>query len=237
MGQKLNVFKSSGAEVTSNSVLLDFGCGSGRYVQELREQGYQAFGCDIEMKKEDDVDTDTMVKNGVIRKIDYKNYILPFNDNTFDFIFSDQVFEHVWNYSETISEISRVLKPDGTCLHVFPSRYKLIESHVFIPFASVIKSYWWIRLWVSLGIRNEWTGSNTIKEISVRYLDYLRNNTNYLSKKELFTKFSSHFKHVSFCENEFLKSSTRGKYFGLMPLAAYIYSTFRMRVILTKSPY
>lgn len=237
LGQKLKVFKNSGSELTSQSVLLDFGCGSGRYVQELRDHGYQAYGCDIEMKKEENVDTDAMLKNSLIRKVDIKNYVLPFEDNTFDLIFSDQVFEHVRNYPETLTEISRVLKPTGSCLHIFPSRYKMIESHVFIPFSSAIKSYWWIRVWVFLGIRNEWTESKTKKDISKRYFNYLRDNTNYLSRRELSKEFKGHFKDVSFCENEFLKSSNKGKYFALIPLAHVIYSTFRSRVIMTRIPY
>jgi len=237
LGQKLKVFKKSGADLTSHSVLLDFGCGSGRYVQELREQGYQAFGCDIEMKEEENVDTDAMVKNGLIRKIDIRNYVLPFEDNTFDLIFSDQVFEHVRNYPETLSEISRVLKPTGSSLHVFPSRYKLIESHIFIPFSSAIKRYWWIRLWVFLGIRNEWIVPRSKKDISLKYYNYLKDNTNYLSRRDLSHEFKGHFKQVTFYENEFLKSSNKGRLIAVIPLAHRIYSTFRSRVILTKTPY
>lgn len=237
LGQKLRIFKNFGNDLTPQSVVLDFGCGSGRYVQELRENGYNAFGCDIELKKEKNVDTDAMVKNLLIRKIDIKNYILPFEDNTFDLIFSDQVFEHVKNYPETLTEISRVLKSGGSCLHVFPSRYKMIESHVFIPFSSAISSYWWISLWVFLGIKNEWTDVKTNKEKSVRYFNYLRDNTNYLSRREISKIFKSHFREVIFCENMFLKFSNKGKYLSAIPLVPLIYSTFRSRVILTKTPY
>jgi SAM-dependent methyltransferase len=43
--------------------------------------------------------------------IDLINYRIPFADNTFDIIVSDQVFEHVQNWSEALTEIKRVLKP------------------------------------------------------------------------------------------------------------------------------
>lgn len=212
-----------------------------QYVQELREHGYKAFGCDICMKSEENVDTDSMVKNDIIRSVDLKNYILPFKDDTFDLIISDQVFEHVRNYSETISEIARVLKPVGYCLHIFPSRYKLIEPHVLIPFSSVIRSYWWVYFWVFLGIRNEWQDCKSTKESSIRYCDYLKDKTNYLSKKQLKDEFGFHFKNVIFCEETFLKFSSRGKYIfaatKFLPFISSLYSTFRSRVILTMSPF
>jgi SAM-dependent methyltransferase len=237
---KMKIAKEFGFELNRRSVILDFGCGSGRYVQELRDHGYQAFGCDINMKSEENVDTDSMVKNEIVRSIDLKNYILPFKDNTFDLVISDQVFEHVKNYSETISEISRVLKPDGFCLHVFPSRYIPLEPHVFVPFSSVVQSYWWVHLWVLLGIRNEWQDSHSLKERSTTFYSYLKDNTNYLSKKELEEKFSSYFKDVIFCEKTFLKFSRRGKYLfvvtKIFPFLSSLYSTFYSRTILTRFP-
>lgn len=238
---KMKIAKEFGFELNLQSVILDFGCGSGRYVQELREHAYQAFGCDINMKSEENVDTDSMIKNEIIRSIDLKNYILPFKDNTFDLIISDQVFEHVKNYSETIAEISRVLKPDGFCLHVFPSRYITFEPHVYVPFSSVIQSYWWVYLWVSLGIRNEWQDCISHKERAVRYYNYLKDKTNYLTRKQLRNEFKMHFKEVIFCEKTFLRFSRKGKYIfpitKIFPFVSSLYSSFYSRVILTKFPF
>ena len=49
---------------------------------------------------EHDVDTKSMMHDGIIRN-NLNNYVLPFEDNKFDFIFSESVFEHVQNYSES----------------------------------------------------------------------------------------------------------------------------------------
>jgi len=240
LGLKMKIIKEFGFELNPQSVILDFGCGSGKYVKELRENGYQAFGCDINLKSEENVDTESMIKNDIIRLIDLKNYILPFEDNTFDLIISDQVFEHVQNYSETIYEISRILKPEGFCLHIFPSRYITFEPHVFVPFSSVVQSYWWVQLWVFLGIRNEWQDSHSIKERSIRFYNYLKDKTNYLSKKQLEEKFRLYFKDVIFCEKTFLKFSRRGKYLfvvtKIFPFISSLYSTFYSRTILTRLP-
>jgi SAM-dependent methyltransferase len=237
---KLKIVREFNFDLNAESVLMDFGCGDAKSVQELRDLGYQAFGCDMMVKSEGNVSFESMMKEGIIRKIDLNPYTLPFKDNSFDFIFSNSVFEHIKNYSETISELSRVLKPNGLCLHTFASRYNPIESHVFVPFSSIIQSYWWLYFWVLLGVRNEWQDCHSVKERTKRYYNYLKDKTNYLSKSNLQKHFEEHFNEVIFCEKEFLKFSRRGKFINrLSKTLAFIpslYGTFRSRVVLTRLP-
>jgi ubiquinone/menaquinone biosynthesis C-methylase UbiE len=241
--KKIMIIKDLGHNLSPESVILDFGCGSGKMVKELCELGYNAFGCGTRFNIEENVDTEALMSAGILRTIDLKNYRLPFEDNTFDFIYSHSVFEHVQNYSESLSEIVRVLKPEGFCLHIFPSRYRLMEQHVFVPFSSVIKSYWWLNLWISLGIRkNEWQDYKSVSEQTLRYYNYLKEETNYLSKSQLVNQFRMQFKDVIFCENLFNKySPRRGKYLytfsKIFPFIPSLYSTFHTRVIFTGLPY
>jgi SAM-dependent methyltransferase len=49
---------------------------------------------------------------------------LGFPDETFDFIFSSLVFEHIADVPGAVAEVNRVLKPEGTAwinIHLFPS--------------------------------------------------------------------------------------------------------------------
>lgn len=236
----LKVVKEFGFDLNHDSVLLDFGCGSGINVEELDSQGYQAYGCDIEFDPGSNAKLKSMIDNGIIRPIQSDPYVLPFKDNTFDLIYSHQVFEHVKNYSVTITEIARVLKPDGLCIHILPSRYRPIEVHVFVPFSSVIRNFGWLYCWAFLGIRNEFQNSMKAKEKAIINYNYLKNRTNYLPKYSLQKHFINHFNHVVFCEKEFLKYSPRGKslypLLKLVPFLESVYSTFWTRVILTKSP-
>ena len=95
----LKIARDLGCELNPESVIMDFGCGAGKVVGELRGLGYQAFGCDIKFKDEDHADTKSMQSEKLIRLIDMQSYKLPFEDETFDIVISDQVFEHVQNYS------------------------------------------------------------------------------------------------------------------------------------------
>lgn len=237
---KLKIIKEFGFDLTLYSKVLDFGCGGGKSVSDLNANGYQSFGCDIKFKSEPEVDLESLVKNGIIRTIELNPYKLPFEDNTFDFIFSDDVFEHVRNYPETISELSRVLKPDGICLHTFASRYRPIETHLYIPLASVIQSYWWLYLWAFLGVGSKKQSEQALRAKTKIYFDYLKDNTNYLSKRRLKNFFRTYFSDVIFCEKEFLKFSQRGndifQLSKVMPCIPSLYSTFRMRVVLNRKP-
>jgi SAM-dependent methyltransferase len=191
--QKLQVIKEFGCEPDNKSVILDFGCGSGRSVQELREHGYQAYGCDMSFKQGTNVDTTSLIDRKEIRIINAEPYTIPFDDNTFDFIFSDEVFEHVFNFSEAIAEIKRVLKPDGYCYHQFSSKYALIESHSLVPFAGIFYPYWWLYLWAALGVKRIKKKGFSNKEFADHYVDRMTNNVNYLSKRQIKEHFQEYF--------------------------------------------
>jgi SAM-dependent methyltransferase len=236
----LNIAREFGFLLKPESLILDFGCGIGKSVFELNNNGFQAFGCDIKIDSESNENSKTLISEGKIRPINLNPYTLPFEDQTFDYIFSNQVFEHVKNYPESISEIARVLKPDGFCLHILPARYRPIEPHVYVPFSTVLRSYGWLYFWAFLGIRNEFQKGMSVKETTTNNYNYLRDRTTYLSKKNLHRYFKDQFNQVLFCEREFLKFTRRGNFLfklsKVIPLLPNIYSTFRMRVLITRFP-
>ncbi len=67
---------------------------------------------------------------------------LPFPDNCFDAITSNDVFEHVENFDETLHECVRVLRPKGVLYAVFPPFYHPTGAHLndfvsWMPWANV----------------------------------------------------------------------------------------------------
>ncbi len=55
---------------------------------------------------------------------------LPFDDNCFDFIVASDVFEHVKDVKQAMSECYRTLKQGGRLLTSFPGFYQPLESHL-----------------------------------------------------------------------------------------------------------
>src|SRR4030095_12613398 len=87
------VIQELGFKLKPGATVLDLGCGNGSIVKEYRGLGYEAFGCDFAFKEGPDVER--LHRNGLIRLIEREPYRLPFSDDSFDVVLSDQVFEHV----------------------------------------------------------------------------------------------------------------------------------------------
>jgi len=233
VGMQLWLLNELGVTLRPGATVLDLGCGNGATVKEYRQYGYQAFGCDFVFKEGPDVEI--YQRRGLIRFIGRDPYRLPFDDNAFDVVLTDQVFEHVKNYDETLSEICRVLKPRGVGLNFFPSRYTPIEPHVHVPLATLFQGTLWLGLWARLGIRTSLQKGMSTREVVDANHDYLVNRTNYLSKSEIGRFVSRHFSHYTFSEATFLKVSNRGrtihKVSRFLPVLPVVYSMLRARVL------
>ncbi len=87
--------------------LLDFGCGSKPYKKYFAHtESY--IGLDIEQSGH--LHTNEQID------VFYDGKKIPFEKNHFDSVFSSEVFEHVFNIDEVLTEIHRVLKPNGQLL-------------------------------------------------------------------------------------------------------------------------
>jgi ubiquinone/menaquinone biosynthesis C-methylase UbiE len=167
--------------------ILDFGCGNGDEVQRLRAKNVDAWGCDIRFKPGQFVEQ--LASEGAIRTISLDSYRLPFPDNTFDLVLSNQVLEHVQDYPTTLAEIRRVTRPGGLGLHVFPPKWKPVEVHVRAPFASVFRARWWLTACAAVGLCKREQRGRPAAEVASENLAYLNSSTNYLSGPEILAHF------------------------------------------------
>jgi len=111
--------------------ILDVGCGVGSYVHWAALQGADVHGIDFSSS------TLAQAKKHfkgtfVVGNIKH----MPFKDNIFDKVFSDEVIEHltISEGKEMISEIRRVLKPGGTFVIKTPNRNSNFGYRIFQMF-------------------------------------------------------------------------------------------------------
>lgn len=182
--------------------ILDLGCGAGALVRDLRSQGYDAYGCDIAGSDASDF-KEEQISASYLRAIAENPYRLPFENDRFDFVVSEQVLEHVLDYESVFNEMHRVLKEGGIGLHIFPARYVFIEPHVLVPLGTLIRHPTWLRLWATLGIRNRFQIGRSAKEVARMNRHYLITHTNYLPSREILRK-ASRFSTATFREDLFI---------------------------------
>lgn len=94
---------------------LDAGCGNGRYTVGMRKLGMKSV-VGIDLSEINIADAKNRMENSDLDGIAYQQATsldLPFEDNTFDFVFSNGVLHHTPDCAKGVSEIVRVLKRSG----------------------------------------------------------------------------------------------------------------------------
>lgn len=92
--------------------ILALGCGHGEELKDWLKMGVSTcIGADIHLSKM----WASFRDQAELRFVQTDGSRLAFKENIFDMVVSDAVFEHLLNIPEVLSEIKRVLKPDGFC--------------------------------------------------------------------------------------------------------------------------
>ena len=73
---------------------------------------------------------------------------LPFEDQTFDLIYSSYVLEHVQDPEKVLAEAVRVLKPGGMAVFELPNHLSYFEGHYFVPMPPLVFNFlpFWVKL-------------------------------------------------------------------------------------------
>ena len=95
--------------------VLDDGCGSGRYSLALKQLGVkEVIGIDVSQNSIDFANSMNIFDEDV-SFLKASVLDIPFEDNKFDFVFSNGVLHHTINTLKGLEEIYRVMKPGGSC--------------------------------------------------------------------------------------------------------------------------
>ena len=96
--------------------ILDAGCGNGNYSFYLSSLGYKNISA---------VDLFSFINTDSFHYQQASIDSLPFDDNHFDFIYSNSVIYYLENPNDGIKEFKRVLKPNGILIFTAHTKYSL----------------------------------------------------------------------------------------------------------------
>lgn len=193
--------------------ILDIGCGDGKLIQMLIKElksahpslTFEIFGLDV---NDSHVQQNGFFENTIndLRnqfphepwnerlKLIHSNQVWPFENNYFEFIYSNQVMEHVFNQSFFLKEIMRTMTEDAWSVHLYPLRHYIYEGHIRIPYVHKFRSwtttYHWIRLASLAGIgtykEHKQKGlDKNIHSYAKRHADYLAFQVNYQTLSQI----------------------------------------------------
>ena len=104
--------------LNKDSVCLDYGAGRGKVKQvNIKDIVKKVVGVDID---------DQVFENPHIdeaKLLEFPDLKIAYEDETFDMVFSDNVFEHVEFPERVFKEIYRVLKPGGVFIAKTPNKF------------------------------------------------------------------------------------------------------------------
>ena len=197
-----------------NPQVLDYGCGAGEIIKQLRQNNIDAWGCDIFYEGGDysaSIDPEFM-NNGIIKKMNNGN--IPFDSNSFDFVINNQVMEHVEDINIVLSEIQRVLKPGGKVLSLFPDKGIWRECHSGIPFLHWFPKGSQFRISYAAAFRSlgfgHYKDDKSIMQWSRDFCEWLDKWTYYRSAKDIELSYSKYFSSIQHIEEYWLQKKLEG---------------------------
>jgi len=120
-------------ELVEGNIVLDAGCGNGRYTYEAAIRGKATVvGVDIGYGSVESAFKNNLKNDNVII-IQASLFKLPFNKNVFDASFSNGVLMHTGDAKKAFYEIAKTIKPNGTFVaHVYHKLNPIWEFNDYI---------------------------------------------------------------------------------------------------------
>ncbi|MGA9769173.1 MAG: class I SAM-dependent methyltransferase [Blastocatellia bacterium] len=178
--------------------VLDMGCGDGTVIAQVLDANHDLYGYDLAYRNDalraklgslfDDF--------GERFRLTQSEREIPFESQSFDLVYANQVFEHVKYFDLMMSECARVLKPGGTLIMTLPLVTSPIEPHLLVPFAHRLKPgnfrMKYLQMFYSLNLRPK-TKGRTSKEMAREAERFLAEETYYKSASEILSRARDHF--------------------------------------------
>jgi len=128
--------------IPNGSKFLDIGCGKGHGLSLAARKGCQVVGVDP-FPDNAGVSPELQDLGCEYRIVEGFCENLPFEDSSFDVVYSSHMLEHTSDYEKSISEMSRVLQPDGVLIMGVPTAtmafVRLLSILIFSTHRNIIE--------------------------------------------------------------------------------------------------
>lgn len=201
-----------------DAAVLDYGCGAGEIVEEARSRGFRIYGVEefYEGANSRELAEQRGLLGDAVRNLDAGR--IPFEDNTFDLVVSNQVFEHIPDLAPAVAEIARVLKPGGRLVCLFPTLGTLREVHCGIPVVHWLPKqtrarYYWLLAWRTLGFGSH-KAAKSRRVWAADFHQWLNDFTHYRSRRRIAAILRPQFEELLPLENDYLAYRLRLRSLG-----------------------
>ena len=111
--------------------VLEFGCGSGIDAVEFAHNGAEVTAVDV-TENACRLTKALAAEAGVRIDVVQTDSTLPFDDNTFDLVYSFGVLHHIPDVENTLAEVHRVLKPKGKVIAMVYNKDSLLYAYSIV---------------------------------------------------------------------------------------------------------
>lgn len=225
--------------------ILDVGCGRGDTVAWLCAEGFDAYGIDVSadyLARGRDYLVNTLGADPDRLRLLHGDFSYPFADGSFDIVLSDQVIEHVGDLDRFAAEVSRVSAPGAVGMHIFPAKWRPVETHLLAPFV-----HWLpkgplrrraVRAALRTGAAAHYFENYPLEDRVAIYTDFSEHETFYRSLKQTVDTMQ---RHGLRCD---IRTASRDKIgFHLpkaprtaLPVLGWMYRNFASVVLYTEKP-
>jgi SAM-dependent methyltransferase len=124
--RRLKMIRDAAPQLASGTArMLEVGCGLGVYVERLRAFTPAVFGLEYDFERAAEAGR-RLTPSPVVCAAGER---LPYPDDAFDVILSNEVIEHVQDDRAAAAEMVRALKPGGRLVLFCPNRWYPVETH------------------------------------------------------------------------------------------------------------